>query len=469
MDAAEASARRALADADPRIFWLDRDDAPAPVAALTERVEADLCIVGGGFTGLWAALQAKRERPERDVVLLEAETVAFGASGRNGGFMDSSLTHGLANGIAHFPDEIETLVRLGRENYAAIKQTLADEAIDADWTESGMLAVATEPHQVQELREYRDESVRFGGDAVFLDRDAMSAELDSPTYLAGTWLKGTKAIVDPAQLAWGLRRAALAHGVRLHERTPVTRLSDDGSAVQVETELGAVRAARVVVGTSAYPSPLKRIQHWVAPVYDYVLMTEPLSAEQLASIGWRNRQGTGDSGNQFHYYRLTADDRILWGGYDAIYHYGNDVGPQRDQRMATFRKLAAHFFETFPQLEGLRFTHRWGGAIDTCSRFCVMFGTAHRGKTAYAVGYTGLGVGATRFGARVALDLVDGADNERTRLQLVRSKPLPFPPEPLRWPAIEVTRRSLNRADERGGRRNAWLRLLDRIGAGFDS
>src|SRR5438309_11162955 len=123
MASVEEHARRALAEAAPRIFWLDRPDAPAPAAALSERVEADLAIVGGGFTGLWAALQAKQERPEREVVLLEAETVGFGASGRNGGFLDASLTHGLPNGIAHFPDEAETLVRLGRESYAAIEQT----------------------------------------------------------------------------------------------------------------------------------------------------------------------------------------------------------------------------------------------------------------------------------------------------------------------------------------------------------
>ena len=133
------------------------------------------------------------------------------------------------------------------------------------------------------------------------------------------------------------------------------------------------------------------------------------------------------------------------------------------------RKLAAHFFTAFPQLEGVSFTPRWGGVIDTCSRFCAFFGTAHGGRLAYVAGYTGLGVGATRFGAQVLLDKIDNLDTERTRLTLVRSKPIPFPPEPVRSGVIQLTRSSIARADENEGRRDAWLRLLDRVGLGFDS
>ena len=131
--------------------------------------------------------------------------------------------------------------------------------------------------------------------------------------------------------------------------------------------------------------------------------------------------------------------------------------------------LARHFFETFPQLEGLRFTHRWGGAIDTSTRFCAFYRTAMGGQVPYALGDTGLGVGATRFGANVMLDLLDGASTERTSLELVRTRPVPFPPEPIAYAGIEITRRSLARADENQGRRNLWLRTLDRLGLGFDS
>jgi glycine/D-amino acid oxidase-like deaminating enzyme len=207
----------------------------------------------------------------------------------------------------------------------------------------------------------------------------------------------------------------------------------------------------------------------VVPVYDYVLMTEPLTPAQLAAVGWQNRQGIGDAGNQFHYYRLTADNRILWGGYDAVYYNGGKITPERDQRAATFAMLATNFFTTFPQLSGLRFTHKWGGVIDTCSRFSSFFGTAHGGRLSYAIGYTGLGVGATRFGAQVMLDLLAGSPTELTRLKMVRRKPVPFPPEPVRSGVIQLTRWSIAQADRNDGRRNLWLRTLDRVGLGFDS
>jgi glycine/D-amino acid oxidase-like deaminating enzyme len=198
-------------------------------------------------------------------------------------------------------------------------------------------------------------------------------------------------------------------------------------------------------------------------------MTEPLSAEQLAAVGWRNRQGLADLGNQFHYYRLTRDGRILWGGYDAVYHWRGALRDELDQRPATFAKLAGQFFDTFPQLTGLRFSHAWGGAIDTSTRFFATQRSALGGRVAYSVGYTGLGVGASRFGARVMLDLLDGRDSEALRLRAIRSRPLPFPPEPLRYAGIQLTRRALAKADRQAGRRGPWLRLLDRLGMGFDS
>ena len=173
--------------------------------------------------------------------------------------------------------------------------------------------------------------------------------------------------------------------------------------------------------------------------------------------------------NQFHYYRLTEDNRILWGGYDATYHYGNGLDPRHDQSDETHGLLAEHFFETFPQLEGLRFSHRWGGPIGTTTRFTATWGSAHDGKLVWVAGYTGLGVGASRFGARVALDLVFDLETERTALEMVRRRPLPFPPEPLRWAGVQMTRKAMQRSDRKGGKRGPWLGVLDKFGVGFDS
>jgi len=456
----------ALAEAAPTVYWLDQPDRPAPRSGLEAAgrsgLAADLVVVGAGYSGLWTALLAKEADPSRDVLVLEAGSVGWAASGRNGGFCSASLTHGEANGRSRWPQEYAALHRLGLENLDGIEATVARYGIDCDFRRTGELTVATQPHQVKWLREESQ--------GQFLDRDAVRAQLDSPTYLAGHYQPGETAIVDPARLAWGLARAAESLGVRIAEGVRVTGLSTAGAGVDVTTAEGTViRAERVALGTNAFPSLVRRTRLHTVPVYDYALMTEPLTAAQLQALGWASRAGVGDLANQFHYYRLTADNRILWGGYDAIYHYGRRLAPSLDQRPATFDRLATHFFDTFPQLEGLRFSHQWGGAIDTCTRFCAFYGTAHRGRVAYATGFTGLGVGATRFGAQVMLDLLSGEQTERTRLAMVREKPLPFPPEPLAYTGIQLTRWSLASADRHQGRRNLWLRGLDRAGLGFDS
>jgi glycine/D-amino acid oxidase-like deaminating enzyme len=456
----------ALADSHQSVFWLDSPDAPESLPPLKGDHRCGLAIVGGGFTGLWAALLAA---PGEDVVLLEGDRCGWAASGRNGGFLDASLTHGLENGLARWPDEMGRLLELGEENFDAIRATVGQRGIDAAWEENGFIDVATRAHEVEALAEAARTARQHGEDVELLDRAAVRAEVDSPTYLAGLLTRGGGALVDPARLAWGLRGAALDDGARIFEETSVTAMRRDGDGVLLETRAGRLRADRVVLATNAFPPLVRSIGRYVIPVYDYVLVTEPLTAEQRSAIGWRGRQGLADSGNRFHYYRLTPDDRILWGGYEAVYHRANGMRPELEERTEVFNLLAHNFFETFPQLGGLRFTHRWAGAIDTCSRFCVTFGTALGGRAAYAVGYTGLGVGATRFGAQVALDLVHGRDTELTRLELVRSRPLPFPPEPLRYAVVLATRRALIRADERRGRRGLWLRALDRVGAGFDS
>jgi glycine/D-amino acid oxidase-like deaminating enzyme len=459
----------ALADAVPSSYWLDSPDRPEPAPPLEGDTTADLAVVGAGYTGLWTALLAKEADPARDVLVLESRTAGWAASGRNGGFCAASLTHGLDNGLARFPDEMAALDRLGAENLDAIEKAIADHGIDCRFERTGELEVATAAHQIHWLREGVQAARQLGHRADLLDRDAIRAEVDSPTYVGGAWHRDRVALVDPARLAWGLRAACLRLGVRLAEGTTVTAIGRDGAGVRLRTERGAVRAARAALATNAFPGLLRRMRPYTVPVYDYVLVTEPLTAERLASIGWRNRQGIGDVTNQFHYYRLTADNRILWGGYDAIYHWRNGLRDDLDQRPATFEKLARHFFATFPQLEGVRFTHSWGGAIDTSTRFFAFQRGALGGRVAYSIGYTGLGVGASRFGGRVMLDLLDGRDSEPLRLRAVRSRPLPFPPEPVRWAGIQLTRRALARADEREGHRGPWLRLLDRLGMGFDS
>ncbi|HEY9497312.1 MAG TPA: FAD-dependent oxidoreductase [Intrasporangium sp.] len=458
-----------LADARPDVFWTDRPELrPTPRPALTGHAgRADLVIVGGGFTGLWAAIQAKEDDPSRDVVLLEAGRLGIGASGRNGGFVSPSLTHGLAQGVAQWPDEITTLERLASENFAGWQATLVEHGVEADFHLPGELTLALTAHQVSAVRDAHELHLRHGKPVGLLDAAGARSRVNSPLYRAG-FFDPDVGLVDPARLVWGLAEAAEALGVRLHEDSRVTGFDLDGTGVRVATEWGSVQTGRVIVGTGAAPGVLRRFRAWVLPVYDHVLMTEPLSPVQLASVGWEGREGLTDAGNQFHYYRRTLDDRVLFGGYDANYHFPGRIDPALEQQEGSHRLLARHFFALFPQLEGVRFTHRWAGVIDTTSRFTPVFGTALGGRLAYAIGYTGLGVGSTRFGARVALDLVDGRDTEATRLRMVRDKPIPFPPEPIRYAAVRATRAALA-AEDRTGRRGLWLKALDRLGVGFDS
>ncbi|MFG2174904.1 NAD(P)/FAD-dependent oxidoreductase [Streptomyces niveus] len=464
------TAAASLTDAQPVAYWLDDPGRPGAVPALAGDERCDLLVVGGGYSGLWTALLAKERDPRRDVVLIEGREVGWAASGRNGGFCSASLTHGLANGLSRWPGELRTLEDLGGGNLDGIESAVERYGIDCDFERTGDISVATQPHQLDDLRQLHGEATEAGFAGLdLLDGEEVRAEVDSPTFLGGLWDRRGVAMLNPARLAWGLKRACLDLGVRIYENTPGLELARSGPGMAVRTPYGRVLARHVALGTNVFPSLVRRVRPYTVPVYDYALTTEPLDEDQLGAIGWRGRQGLSDGANQFHYFRITADNRILWGGYDAIYPYGGRLDAALDHRPETYLKLASHFFACFPQLEGLRFSHAWGGAIDTCSRFSAFFGTAHGGRVAYAAGYTGLGVGATRFGADVMLDLLAGERTERTELEMVRTRPVPFPPEPAAWAGIGLTKWSLARADVRGGRRNLWLRAMDRVGLGFDS
>lgn len=451
----------ALRDSRDACFWIEDVLSPPRFAALGADHATDLAVVGGGFTGLWTAIRAAQRDPGRKVLLVEGGRLGWAASGRNGGFCAASLTHGEENGRSRWPEEYDALERLGEQNLDGIEQTVRDFDMSVDWERTGELAVAVEEHQVGWLEEMSE--------GRFLDRTQVQAEVASPTYLAGRWLDDC-ALLHPARMVAELARVATGLGVEIVEDTPVTGLTSDRSGpITLETPRGRIRADRVALGTNVFPALLRRYRPYTVPVYDYVIMTEPLTDAQLAEIGWQHRQGLADLANHFHYYRLSADNRILFGGYDAVYRFGKRVRAGYEHRPETHRALASHLLTTFPQLEGIRITHRWAGAIDTCTRFCAFFGLAHRGRVAHAAGFTGLGVGASRFAGDVMLDLLAGEDTERTRLEMVRRKPVPFPPEPIAAAGIHTTRWALDRADHAQGHRNLWLRTLDRLGLGFDS
>lgn len=454
-----------LADTKFGCFWIeDIESTAARYPTLPGTTVVDDVVVGGGYAGLWTAIKLKTEHPERRIVLLEAKQVGWAASGRNGGFCEASITHGEANALSRWPDEAATLKRLGDENLDTIERFLTTHQLDVDFERNGQLTVANEAHQLEWLGETDDDTVEV------LDQVEVQKRIASPTFLGGEFAPNENANVHPAKLASELARHATEIGVEIYEHTRVLKLGGEvDGPLRLDTPHGQVSAERAALCTNVFPSLLKRYAFHTVPVYDYVLMTEPLTDLQMESIAWRGREGLADMANQFHYSRLTTDNRILWGGYDAVYYAGGRMRPEYELRTETHRKLASHFFTTFPQLSGLKFSHRWAGVIDTSTRFCAFFGEGYRGRVQYVAGFTGLGVGATHFAADVIVDRLEGRVTERTELEMVKQVPLPFPPEPVASLGINLTRWSLDRADRNEGKRNLLLKTLDAVGLGFDS
>ncbi len=457
----------ALQGAALRPFWADTLAPAAPCPPLAGDAACDLAIIGGGFTGLWTAVQARRRDPQARIVLVEADRCGNAASGRNGGFCAPSISHGVGNALRRWPREAADLVRLGRANLDEFHRDVEALGLDIGFEREGKLNLAEKPWQVEGLQAMAANYRRFGIECALLEGAALRTRLDSPVYRAALF-EPNYALLNPAQTVAELRRVALEQGVAIHEGTPATRLRGDGAGLVVETPGGVVRAARVVLATNATVPLLRRLRPMVVPIFDYVIVTRPLADDELAAIGWQGRHSAADSGNRFHYIRKTADNRILWGGFDAIYHYGARRDPALLDRPETYARLAANFVRALPQLGQVPFTHAWGGIIDTSARTTFFAGTAHGGRLAYAMGFTGQGVSASRFAALAMLDLLEGRDTERTRLAMLRRPPFPFPPEPLRWLSIRWAQRDLAREDMTG-RRSLLLRTLDALGIGFDS
>ncbi len=456
-----------FANARPVPYWattLCHDPACAPV---TRDIICDLAIVGGGFSGLWSALKARERNPDATIVVVDAKRCGQDASGRSGGFCAPSISHGVSNALARHANEAATLIRLGQENLDAYAADLDRYGMDTGFDRCGKLTVAATPWQVEGLQGMARNYDRFGIEHTLLTGGALAEKLNSPAYNAALF-EPNYALINPAKTVAELRRICMANGVLIHENTAIDNLSRDGALIRLQTSQAQIRARQVILATNSAKPLLKRLRMSFIPIYDYSLVTQPLSDAQWASIGWTGRYGIADSGNQFHYFRKTPDNRMLWAGYDAIYHYGSNRSEALLQRQQSFDRLADQFAATFPPLADVTFDYTWGGIIDTSARTTFFSGLAFKGQVAYAMGFTGQGVSASRFAALTMLDLLSGTPTQRTKLRMSRRWPVPFPPEPLRSLAVRLAQRGL--ADEDAtGRRPGFLRLLDAFGVGFDS
>ena len=450
-------------------YWLARRP-PREPTRLRGGERVDVAVVGGGLTGLWTALYLTELDPATSVAVVEQEGVAYGASGRNAGMLSETVDHAHGLAIEHFGEaEARRLARVGERNVAEMSRFLADHRIDCDYEPTGRLMVALNPAQLEDAKRTVETAERLGLDTFrLLGRDEIRGELDSPLYQGGVSVRGG-GILDPVRLVDGLAREAERRGVRLYERSRVERIERAGSDARVRTAEGTIDAHRIILATSAYSHHLlPRLTRRFIPLYDYVLVSEPLTDRQRAAVGWRRRQGVTDGRAFFNYYRLTRDGRILWGTSEAAYHRPNRVDSGCDHSPAHYDALRASFRGHFPQLGELAFPYAWGGAICSTTRLTPFFGRALGGRVLYGLGFTGHGLGTTRLAGRILAHQALGRDDELLSLALVRCAPFPYPPEPVRSWSVSAVTRALRRVDA-GERPGLLLRLLDRFGLGFSS
>ncbi|HYV86566.1 MAG TPA: FAD-binding oxidoreductase [Patescibacteria group bacterium] len=431
------------------VLWSSGIADPGASPALASDVEADVAIVGGGFTGLAAALSIRERRPDLSVVVLEASICGAGASGRNAGMalpgcgvdLDGLETRlgaeGARRAIAWMARGLDRLVHLadGQGEAGAIERT-------------GSLALARTPRQARDQQARLAVYRRLGVEADLIAPDALRRAIAAPGYFAGFQVPGGALLVDPWRLVRALRRAVLQAGVTLHETTPVAAIRE-GTPAALVCAGGTVRARSVVLAVNAWAPHLGYFRNRVAPMHVACIATEPLAPPDREAIGWKGRQALWEEGHVYHFLRLTPDDRVLIGGGGATYLAWD--GMTFERRAAVFAGLERALVRILPGLSGVRVTHRWSGPVAFARDFLPSIGTLGRHRNVhYALGYTGHGVALSHLAGEVIAALVAGDEDEVAGLFLLNR---PFPTllrDPFKWIAIHAVR-------------NGWL-ALDRLG-----
>lgn len=452
------AARRA---ASSQLTEEPEDALPAPLE------KCQIAIIGAGFTGLWTALFLKELDPQADIVIVEQGVTGYGASGRNAGMISNCIDHSHSLAITHFgEEEARRLAAIGLANI----QEMAAFAEDCDLELSGQLFVALKPKHMEDLEALLEAAAKLNISGYkLLDKAAVQEKLNSPLYVGGAVVPGG-GIIDPIKLVDKLSTTLRTKGVRIFERCRVTALSEGGFEALTKGDKNVkFKAGKTILATDAYTHHLLPALLWrFVPLYDYILVSEPLTERQMQSIGWQGREGIVDGRTFFNYYRLTADNRILWGTSEAMYYPPNQVGARFDHSQHHYQTLKESFDRHFPQLKGISWQYGWGGPIASTTRLTPFFGTAHNNSVLYALGYTGHGIGSTRLAGKVLAHLALQKESELLKLKMVTNKPFPYPPEPLRSLAINLVTGSLRQVDE-GKNPNLLLKTLDLLGIGFSS
>jgi len=443
----------------PLSLWHDQGPLPKVRSALTTAVDADVVIVGGGYTGLWTAYYLLGARPGLSVVVLESEFCGFGASGRNGGWASSKFPGSKARMAAdHGAEAVVAYQHAMFDGVEEIGRVAAAEGIDCAYRAGGMLLYATSPAQVPRLRAYMEELRRWGfaeDDLEWLD----AAEARRRADVAGTeaaMFTRRCASIQPWRLVSGLAEAVERRGGVIYEHSRVRTM---GTGIVV-TDGGVVRAPAVLRCTEAFTPELPGEGRTVAPVYSLMLATEPMPDDWWEGVGLRHGETFSDERHLIVYGQRTSDGRFAFGGRGAPYHFGSTVRPDWDRDPRTHDHVQRVLWELFPQLGHAEVTHRWGGAVAvprdwrTSVDFDRVTGLGHAG------GYVGQGVTSANLAGRTLADLVAGEDTERTRLPFVGHRARRWEPEPLRWVGINLGRTLAPLADAAEGRSGKPSRVL---------
>ncbi|HEU4759139.1 MAG TPA: FAD-binding oxidoreductase [Dehalococcoidia bacterium] len=435
-----------MADYEEKSFWLATAGPYEENPPLDGDADVDVAVVGGGFCGISTAYYLRRADPSLRVAVLEDKVVGYGASGRNAGFAMTLMGFTLDVTAWRFGKaKAKQAYEFGHRAVDHIGQLVDSHGIDCDYEKPGLLTVATNKAQAKRLQHEIKLAEKLGVQGLqWLDAAATRGEVDSPTYLGARWEEQC-ALINPAKFVRGMKGVAQEHGVQVYERTPVMEFRR-GPALRLETPRGTVKAGKVVFATNAFSAGFPQLSGKQFPVFTYIVLTEPLSESQLGAIGWRQRQGIEDARNMIHYYRLTADNRLLFGGSDALYYFGGPLDRDRSPRI--FRRLERDLRRTFPSLKEARIEYRWGGPVSVPLDFFPAIGYLSKDKrVAYSLGCVGHGVALMNMAGQIMRDLVLERESEFTELFFVNRRLIPLPPEPLRFALGETLRRVFKAQD----------------------
>jgi glycine/D-amino acid oxidase-like deaminating enzyme len=450
-------------------YWLETSGDPlAPRPPLGRSIDVDVAIVGAGFTGLWTAYYLLRRRPLLRVALLERRIAGFGASGRNGGWCSS--------GFALTPAVLRE--RFGVERARATVLALYDavdevgrvasrEGIDASYVKSGGLRVARGQYQrpLLERSIAGYEALGLADHYRILDASE-TAERIRVHGAVGSLYTPDCAVVHPGRLVRGLARAVERLGATIYEHTDVADV-ETGKSRRLITEHGTVAAETIVLAGEAYLTQLRLMRRRLIPIYSSIVLTEPLSAEQWAQIGWAGRECVASFRLSVDYLSRTPDGRVLFGGRGSPYRFGSRIADEYDVHAPTHGMLRDMARAWFPALRGVRFTHAWGGPLGVPRDWMPSVCHDRRTGLAHACGYVGQGVATANLTGRLLADLVTGAESPLLDLPLVGHRLRPWEPEPLRWCAVRFVQegyRRLDEAGERTGRVPSGTSLAERLG-----